>query len=49
MASIWKDTSTAMNNEIFTNSYEIFKFMWDFITFSGETQDQAEVRFRKMG
>lgn len=49
MAQVWTDISAAMNNEIYANAQLTFQFVWQFVTFSGETQDAAEVRWRKFG
>lgn len=49
MAQIWPDVSDAINNVVWDNSSQTFRFRWAFVTFSGETQDKAQVRWRKAG
>lgn len=47
MATVWSDVTNAMNNQFNSNKFVTFSFVWQFITFSGETQDSAEVRWRR--
>lgn len=47
MAQIWSDVTYAMSNTDVSNTYKGLKFQWYFITFSGETQVKAQVRWRK--
>lgn len=49
MAQIWIDSGNSMNNIVVDNSVETFRFIWQFVTFSGETQEKARVRWRKGG
>lgn len=48
MAQIWTDIASSMNNEIYPNAQVSFQFEWDFVTFSNETQDAGELRWRKL-
>jgi hypothetical protein len=38
-----------MSNVIYPNNTEALRFYWQFVTFSGETQVAAQVRWRKAG
>jgi len=49
MAQIWVDNSDSMNNIIVDNAVQMLRFEWDFVTFSGEMQDAAQIRWRKAG
>ena len=47
MAQIWTDQSNSISNIPVCNVNEAFRFQWNFVTFSGETQGDAQVRWRK--
>lgn len=49
MAQIWVDVDNAMNSKTFDNSVQVLRFVWQFVTFSSETQEKAQIRWRKMG
>jgi len=49
MAQIWTDPDYAMSNIIISNTYQALRFRWYFVTFSGEAQETAQVRWRKSG
>lgn len=49
MAAIWRDLSDSNNNVVLANNQENLVFRWKFITFSGEAQEFAEIKWRKMG
>ena len=47
MAQVWRDVTGAYTNIYMDNKTGILRFKWHFVTFSGETQVEADVRYRK--